>query len=150
AAVRPIGLDKASLEARVDAGSDEGKVGATVSRSVPINPSVSVTLQNVYSVKQSLASTPAGLPAGTALTSTTAATAPVSPWSMDETVRLSIDPFGTTLSAGAGSSVGDGQWHNRLSGEQTLVGSLKVTTAVEGAGTAQPNKSISAGFKQTW
>jgi hypothetical protein len=149
AAVRPIGLDKASLEARLDAGSDEGKVGATVSRSVPINPNVSVTLQNVYSVKQSLGSAPSGPPTGTTLT-TTAATAPVSPWSMDDTVRLSVDPFGTTLSAGAGSSVGDGQWYNRLSVEQTLVGSLKVTTAVENAGTAQPNKSISAGFKRTW
>jgi hypothetical protein len=151
AAVQPIGLDKASLEARVDAGSDEGKVGATVSRSVPLNPNVSVTLQNVYSVKQSLGSTPAGLPTGTALTTTTAAaTTPASPWSMDETVRLSVNPFGTTISAGAGSSVGDSQWHNRLSVEQTLVGSLKMTTAVEDAGTAQPNKSISAGFKRTW
>ena len=54
AAVQPIGLDKASLEARIDAGSDEGKVGATVSRSMPINSNLSVTLQNVYSVKQSL------------------------------------------------------------------------------------------------
>lgn len=150
AAVQPIGLDKASLEARIDAGSDEGKVGATVSRSVPINPNMSVTLQNIYSVKQSLGSTPAGLPAGPALATTTATTAPVSPWSMDDTVRLSVDPFGTTLSAGASSSVGDGQWYNRLSVEQTLVGSLKVTTSVENAGTAQPNKSISAGFKRTW
>jgi hypothetical protein len=149
AAVRPIGLDKASLEARIDGGSDEGKLGATLSRSVPINPNLSVTLQNVYSVKQSLGSTTAALPpAGTALTTT--ATTPATPWSMDETVRLSVDPFGTTISAGAGSSVGDSQWHNRVSLEQTLVGSLKVTTAVEDAGTAQPNNSISAGFKRTW
>lgn len=151
AAVQPIGLDKASLEARIDAGSDEGKVGATVSRSMPINSDLSVTLQNVYSVKQSLGSAPPGLlpPAGTALT-TTLATTPAPPWSMDDTVRLSVNPFGTTFSAGTGSSVGDSQWHNRLSVEQTLVGSLKVTTAVENAGTAQPNKSISAGFKRTW
>jgi len=69
---------------------------------------------------------------------------------MDETVRLSVDPYGTTFSASAGSSVSDSQWHNRLSVEQKLVGSLKVTTAVEDAGSAQPNKSISAGFKRTW
>jgi hypothetical protein len=149
AAVQPIGLDKASLEARIDAGSDEGKVGATVSRSVPINPNLSVTLQNVYSVKQSLGATPAGLPsAGTALATTTAT--PATPWSMDETIRLSVDPFGTTISAGTGLSIGDSQWHNRLSVEQTVVGSLKVTTAIENAGTPQPNKSISAGFKRTW
>jgi hypothetical protein len=116
---------------------------------VPINPNLSVTLQNVYSVKQSLGATPAGLPsAGTALATTTAT--PATPWSMDETIRLSVDPFGTTISAGTGSSIGDSQWHNRLSVEQTVVGSLKVTTAIENAGTPQPNKSISAGFKRTW
>ena len=69
---------------------------------------------------------------------------------MDDTVRLSVDPFGTTLSAGAASSVGDTQWHNKLSIEQTLLGPLKLTTSVEDAGTAAPKKSITAGFKRTW
>ena len=54
--LRPLGFDKTSVEARVDAGKDEGKLGATLSRSVPINQDLSVTLQNSYSVKQSLAS----------------------------------------------------------------------------------------------
>ena len=51
-----------SVEARLDAGKDEGRLGATLSRSVPINQDVSVTLQNIYSVKQSLEQLPAGLP----------------------------------------------------------------------------------------
>ena len=59
----PLGFDKTSVEARVDAGKDEGKLGATLSRSVPINQDLSVTLQNSYSVKQSLAATGAtGVP----------------------------------------------------------------------------------------
>jgi len=121
---------------------------------VPINPDLSVTLQNTYSVKQSLVSTPAmpGLPPAAAPTGTApaAATAPVSSWTMDETIRLSVNPIGTTVSAGAGSSIADSQWHNRLSIEQTLIGPLKLTTSVEDAGTAAANRSIFAGFKRNW
>ena len=51
---------------------------------------------------------------------------------------------------GAASSVGDTQWHNKLSVEQTLLGPLKLTTSVEDAGTTAPKKSITAGFKRTW
>src|SRR5436309_13619011 len=66
--LRPLGFDKTSVEARVDAGKDEGKLGATLSRSVPINQELSVTLQNSYSVKQALPggttgmSSPANIP----------------------------------------------------------------------------------------
>ena len=45
--LRPLGFDKTSVEARVDGGKDEGKLGATLSRSVPINQDLSVTLQNL-------------------------------------------------------------------------------------------------------
>jgi hypothetical protein len=69
---------------------------------------------------------------------------------MDETVRLNVDPFGTTISAGAGTSTADAQWHNKLSVEQTLLGPLKLTTSVENAGTAAAKKSITAGFKRVW
>ena len=145
--LRPLGFDKTSVEARVDAGKDEGKLGATLSRSVPINQDLSVTLQNSYSVKQSLASGATGMPP-TANIPNTAAPAPA--WGVDETVRLNVDPSGTTFSAGAGASTADTQWHNKLSMEQTLVGPLKLTTSIEDAGTTTPKKSITAGFKRTW
>ena len=60
--LRPLGFDKTSIDARLDAGKDEGKLGATLSRSVPINEDLSVTLQNSYSLKQSLASGTAAAP----------------------------------------------------------------------------------------
>jgi hypothetical protein len=152
--LRPLGFDKTSVEARVDAGKDEGKLGATLSRSVPINQDLSVTLQNSYSVKQSLASAAPGMPPPTAsIPNTTAAlpaTAPAPAWGVDETVRLNVDPSGTTFSAGAGASTADTQWHNKLSMEQTLLGPLKLTTSIEDAGTTTPKKSITAGFKRTW
>jgi hypothetical protein len=154
----PLGFDKTSVEARLDAGKDEGKVGATLSRSVPINDNLSVSLHNSYSVRQSLANgaspAPGTLPLGVPPTPniTSAATVPagVPNWAMDETVRLNLDSFGTTFSAGAGTWTSDGQWRNKLSVEQTLVGPLKVTTSVEDAGTAAPKKSITTGFKRVW
>jgi hypothetical protein len=149
--LRPLGFDKTSVEARVDAGKDEGKLGATLSRSVPINQELSVTLQNSYSVKQSLATTATVVPMPpTAGTPNTGAAAPAPAWGVDETVRLNVDPSGTTFSAGAGASTVDTQWHNKLSMEQTLVGPLKLTTSIEDAGTTTPKKSITAGFKRTW
>jgi hypothetical protein len=149
--LRPLGFDKTSVEARVDAGKDEGKLGATLSRSVPINQELSVTLQNSYSVKQSLPSGAPGTPMPpTAGIPNTGAAAPAPAWGVDETVRLNVDPSGTTFSAGAGASTVDTQWHNKLSMEQTLVGPLKLTTSIEDAGTTTPKKSITAGFKRTW
>jgi hypothetical protein len=147
--LRPLGFDRAAVEARLDAGKDEGKLGATLSRSVPINQDLSVTLQNSYSVKQSLPNSATGMPPPISIPNT-AATAPAFALGVDETVRLNVDRSGTTLSAGAGSSTADSQWHNKVSMEQTLVGPLKLTTSIEDAGTTSPKKSFTAGFKRTW
>ena len=147
--LRPLGFDKTSVDARLDAGKDEGRVGATLSRSLPIDESFSVTLQNSYSVTQPLASGAAGTPAVSSITPpSTAGNAPL--WAADETVRLNLHPSGTTFSAGAGSSTLDSQWHNKLSVEQTLFGPLRLTTSVEDAGTPTTKKSITAGFKRVW
>src|SRR5882757_7812214 len=90
--LRPLGFDKTSVEARVDGGKDEGKLGATLSRSMPINQDLSVTLQNSYSVKQSLAPSPTGVPLPpTTSIPNTAATAPVPAWGVDQTVRFNVD-----------------------------------------------------------
>ena len=150
--LRPLGFDKTSVEARLDAGKDEGKVDATMSRSVPIGQDVSVTLQNKYSVTRSLAggtvATPGLPPAAIAPPAIAPLSGPI--WAADESVRFNVNPSGTTFSAGAVSSTTEAQWHNKLSIEQTLVGPLKVTTSVEDAGSSASKKSITAGFKRTW
>jgi hypothetical protein len=69
---------------------------------------------------------------------------------IDEALRFTIAPSGTTFVAGASSSSTDDQWRNKLSIEQTLSGSLKVTTSVEEPGTGESRKSITAGFKKVW
>jgi hypothetical protein len=154
---QPLGFDKTSLEARVDGGKDEGKVGATVSRTVPIGRSFSMTWQNGYSITQPLTQTapmtsssylPLVTNAPPALMGTI--TQPMQARTVDQTLKFNVAPWGTTFSAGASSSNLDNQWHNKLSIEQTVTGPLKVTTSVEDAGSTTPNKSITAGFKKVW
>jgi len=148
-----LGFDKTAVKARLDTGSDEGQLGATLSRSVPLNPNLSVTVQNSYAVRQSLASaapvTPI-LPLA-ADPETTASSGSVPPvWTADQSLRLDFKPSGTTVSAAGGASTGDAAWHNKLSLEQTLFGPIKVTTSLEDTGLASRRQSITAGFKHVW
>jgi len=150
----PYLWDKTTIDARIDGAQDQGKLGATLSRSVPLGSDLSVTLLNSYSVARPLPdrqpaqvtiplmASPAPLPATPAEGTPT--------WQAGQSVRLDIDPSGTALSAGGSTSNSDELWHNKLSVEQKLFGPLKLTTSVEDAGTAASKKSISAGFKRVW
>jgi hypothetical protein len=152
----PFGWDKTAIEGRVDAEKEQGKVGAILSRSVPLGRSLSVTVQNGYAVTRVLpgmglatatAPIPIMPPAPTPLPS---APETSSILSTEQSVRLNINPWGTAFSAGMGTSSVDDQWHNKLSVEQTLFGPLKITTSIEDTGTAANRKTITAGFKKTW
>src|SRR5215469_5101525 len=50
----PLGWDKTSIETRVDPSHEQGKLGTTLSRSVPVGDDVSLTLQNGVSMTRSL------------------------------------------------------------------------------------------------
>ena len=139
----PVLWDKTSVDARFDQGQEQGQLITTMSRTVPLGESVTVTLQDKYSVTQSLLG---GAAANQKAVSPTGA--PV--WEADRSVRFNVAPTGTTLSAGVVSSNSDNQWHNKLSAEQQLVGPLSVTTSVTDPATAASNKSIGARFKHTW
>jgi hypothetical protein len=150
--VVPSVWDKTAVEARVDAGQEQGKLGATLSRSVPIGRSLSVSLQNTYSVTRSLADRVAETPSLPIIANPLPANAVdgSATWAAGQSVRLNIDPSGTALSVGGARSSADEQWHNKLSLEQSLFGPLKVTTSIEDAGTTASKKSISAAFKRVW
>jgi hypothetical protein len=143
--VAPLVYDKTAIDARVDSGSEQGKVGATLSRTVPLGDALSVTVRDNYSVTQSLQSEAhlSGAPQSMPATS-------VPTWNIDRSLSLNLRATGTTLSAGQATSSGDPQWHNKLSAEQKVFGPLSVTTSITDPGTAASNKSISAGFKHTW
>jgi hypothetical protein len=129
--VAPLLFDKTSIDARLEPTEDKGQVSATLSRTVPLGDA-SITVQDRYSVTQTLQDGPG----------------PV--WESDRSVRLKWAPTNTTLSAGVVTSSADGQWHNRLSAEQRIVGPLNVTTTVVDPGGTASSKSIAAGFKHTW
>ena len=144
APVAPLGLDNASVTARADPLQDQGRLATTLSRSVPIGGTVSVTVQDTYSLTHPL-------PGSAAPTKSIPSKAtPSSVWLSDQSVKFNFLPTGTTLSAGTSTSSANNQRHNSLSAEQSLFGPLNVTTSITDPGTAASSKSITAGFKYTW
>lgn len=132
----PLGLDKATIDARVDPNADQGKLSTAFSRSVPIGDGMSVTLQNGYAVTQSLAS-PNGVGTPHA-------------FSGDGAVRLEL-PSATALSAGAKMSSSDDRLLPTVSAEQKLFDSpLSVTGSISQRPTGETDRSVMAGFKRSW
>src|SRR5438094_306236 len=60
----PLGWDKTSIETRVDPAQEQGKLGTTLSRSVPIDDTISLTLQNGVSLIRPLPSAASQVDAG--------------------------------------------------------------------------------------
>ncbi len=125
----------ASVDARVDPGNRQGKLGATLSHDVPLGDGVSVTLQGHYAVSDTA-------------TPDTTTTEPV--LSNDQSVKLAIGATGTTLSAGVSGDSVDPTTHNTLSADQKVYGPLHVTTAITDAGQPTADKRVTAGFHLTW
>jgi hypothetical protein len=135
----PIGLDKATIDARVDPDADQGKLSTSLSRSMPVGGGVSLTLQNAYSVTQTLAN-----PGGPAA----APSAHV--FSGDGALRVEL-PTATAFSAGATMSSMDDKLLPSVSAEQKLFGTpLSLSGSISARPTGDTDKSIKAGFKRTW
>ena len=139
-----------SVDARVDPSNEQGKVGTTLKQSIPFGGRFAVTVQDTYSVTETLGQPSAGpdMPLMAAPLSPTPATPQV--FGNEKAVKFNILPTGTTLGAGVATASNDPVSHNTFSAEQKLYGPLQVTTAVTDFGQATSNKSISAGFKLHW
>ena len=130
-----LGLDKAAVETRLDPSQEEGKVGTTLSRSVPVGDEVSVTLQNGVSMTRTLPTVPA----------------PSHSWASSQALRFNILPTDTSVAVGADLSSTDDKWLRNLSAEQKLFGGpFNVTGAVSETAEGNLSKSLKAGFKRTW
>jgi hypothetical protein len=140
-----------SVDARVDPSNEQGKVGTTLKQTIPFGGRFSVTLQNTYSVTETLGQPAAG-PNDMPLMALPPSAAPVSPqvFGNEKAVKFNILPTGTTLGAGLATASNDPVTHNTLSADQKLYGPLQVTTAVTDFGQTTSNKSITAGFKLHW
>src|SRR5262245_6090688 len=140
-----------SVDARVDPFNEQGKVGPTLKQSIPFGGRFAVTLQNTYSVTETLGQ-PATGPTDMPLMALPMGSAPASGqvFGNERSVKFNILPSGTTLGAGLTSVSNDPITHNTFSAEQKLYGPLQVTTAVTDFGQTTSSKSISAGFKVHW
>ncbi len=149
----PAGWDKATIDARFDPSHEQRKIGATVSKSVPLNERFSVTLQNGTSMTQAPATTsssPSAIPGTLAATQQPAPYGPTHYFSSDNSAKLNVLPTGTSLSVGTAMSSTDEKWRRSIGAEQKLFDGISIKGAVSETTTGIPDKSISAGFKRNW
>jgi hypothetical protein len=131
----PLGWDKTSIETRVDPSHEQGKLGTTLSRSVPLSDDVSLTLQNGVSMTRALPN----------------ATGQAHSWATSQALRFNILPTDTSVSFGADISSIDDKWLRTLSAEQKLFGGpFSVTGSVSETPAGDLSKSLKADFKRSW
>ncbi len=135
----------ASLDARVDPTREQGRIGTTLSRSVPFGPNYSVTLQSTYALTDAVGGQTVSAPPGQS-----PALPPTQFWTNDRLVKFNILSTGTSLAAGKTTSSFDNIAHNKFSAEQKLFQNFNVTTSLTEANGQPANKSITAGFKLKW
>jgi hypothetical protein len=144
----------ATVNARVDASNELGRLGTTLTRSLALGATFAVTLQSSYSVTETFGQprvSPSDVPLMTLPNATAAAAEPVPHvWGNSNVAKFDILSTGTTLAAGLSSTSTDPVTHNTLSAEQKIYGPLRVTTAVTDVGQAGESKSIGARFKLNW
>lgn len=140
----PLGWDKASVDARYDPLQEQRRVGTTISKSIPVGPRSTVTLQNGYSVTQTLAAPALPHP------ETGAPLATPSPiYKTDTSARLNL-PTGTAFSVGTSMTSTDERWLRSFKAEQKLFDGVNLTGTVTETATGIPEKSLTAGFKRNW
>ena len=144
--------DKTAIEARVDPGQDQSKLGTSLSKSLPLGEQYSLTLQNGYNVIQqghsslhcadcvNLSAVP--LP-GTA-------SRPARNYQTEQSAKLSIADTGTSFIAGQTLSTTDDKWLRKIGAEQKLFDGVSITGSVAETPQGVTNKSLTAGFKRSW
>ncbi len=142
----------ATVDARIDPRNDQGRLGTTFKRSLPIGRDLAVSLQSGYSVTETMdasSTATSDIPLRIApVTEPTQSSSRV--WGNENVAKLDILTTGTTLGAGLSSTSTDPVTHNRFSAEQKIYGPLGITTAVTDVGSPGESKSVNARFKLTW
>jgi hypothetical protein len=131
--------DKTAVEARVDPGQDQTKLGTSLSKSVALSEQYSVTLKNDYNViQQGVVPAPGTIGR------------PVRSYETDQSAQLSVNDTGTSFVAGQTLSSTDEKWLRKIGAEQKLFDGVTISGSVGETSTGAVNKSLSAGFKRSW
>jgi hypothetical protein len=131
--------DKTAVEARVDPGAEQSKLGASLTKSVPLSGDTSLTLQNGYSVNQQGTSAVPGI--GGHVTRN---------YETDQTAKVTLTDTGTSVTAGQSLSTNDDKWLRKFGAEQKLFDNVTVSGSVGETSQGAINKSVTAGFKKSW
>jgi hypothetical protein len=132
--------DKTAVEARLDPTQEQSKLGTALSKSLPLNPQYSLTLQNGYNVTQQGIVPVPGLVTGR----------PLRNYATDQTATLSMTETGTSLIAGQSLSSAEDRWLRKFGVEQKLFGGVSINGTIGETALGASNKSLTAGFKQSW
>jgi hypothetical protein len=131
--------DKTAVEARVDPGQEQSRLGTSLSKSLPLSEQYSLTLQNGYNVVQQGIVPVPGIPGH-----------PVRNYQTDQSARLSIADTGTSFIAGQTLSTADDKWLRKVGAEQKLFGDVNISASIGETPVGTANKSVTAGFKRSW
>jgi hypothetical protein len=131
--------DKTAVEARVDPGQEQSKLGTSLSKSLPLSEQYSLTLQNGYNVIQQGVVPVPGIPGR-----------PVRNYETEQTAKLSLADTGTSLTAGQTLSSTDDKWLRKIGAEQKLFDGVSITGSIGETAQGNSSKSLTAGFKRSW
>jgi hypothetical protein len=131
--------DKTAVEARVDPGQENSKLGTSLSKSLPLGDQYSLTLQNGYNVTQQGILPVPGVVAR-----------PTRSYETEQSARLSIADTGTSLIAGQTLSSTDDKWLRKIGAEQKLFDGVSISGSIGETPLGTTNKSLTAGFKRSW
>jgi len=131
--------DKTAVEARVDPGSEQSKLGTSLSKKLPLSEQYSLTLKNDYNViQQGIVPVPGII------------SRPARSYETDQSAKLSVTDTGTSFVAGQTLSSNDDKWLRKVGAEQKLFDGVTISGSVGETSTGAVNKSLSAGFKRSW
>jgi hypothetical protein len=131
--------DKTAIEARVDPGQEQSKLGTTLSKSLPLNEQYSLTLQNGYNlIQQGIVPVPGIV------------SHPSQRYETDQSAKLSIADTGTSIIAGQTLSTADDKWLRKVGAEQKLFDGVTISGSIGETPSGAANTSVSAGFKRSW
>ena len=131
--------DKTAVEARVDPGAEQSKLGASLTKSVPLSGDTSLTLQNGYSVNQQGTTALPGV--GGHITRN---------YETEQSAKVTLTDTGTSITAGQSLSTTDDKWLRKVGAEQKLFDNVTVSGSVGETSQGAINKSLTAGFKKSW
>jgi hypothetical protein len=131
--------DKTSVEARVDPGQEQSRLGTSLTKSLPLDEQYSLTLQNGYNlIQQGIVPVPGII------------SHPSRSYETDQSAKLSIAETGTSFMAGQTLSTSDDKWLRRVGAEQRLFDGVTISGSIGETPSGAASTSISAGFKRSW